>query len=206
MRANMSCVIVERPRRSGFNHRGRPSRSRISPAHEGMRGPHLRSGGAKELNENLSPLRRYLEREVGRAWNKVYSEIATHLRADNTVQQHVRDHLHNFVAIKPRRRHGSYFTYPGGHRERFARLWYQPLYVDERDGILKHTDRLPEEKARLRARRKPTSLPVDRIALARDREFRRRVASRRCLMRSTAPLSSDPGDVPSATEVARETQ
>lgn len=146
MRADMSRVIVERPRRGGFNRRGRPSPLEDLPTHEGMRRPHVRSGGAKELNENLSPLRRYLERQVGRPWNKVYSEIAAHLRADNTVQQHVRDHLHNFVAIRPRRRHASYFTYPGGHREPFARLWYQPLYVDERDGILKRTDRLPSSR------------------------------------------------------------
>jgi hypothetical protein len=65
-----------------------------------MRPPH--SGSAKELNENLSPLRRYLERQVGRPWNKVYSEIAEHLRPDNVVQQHVRDHLRNFVAFQRR--------------------------------------------------------------------------------------------------------
>jgi hypothetical protein len=64
---------------------------------------------------------------VGRPWNKVYSEIAAHLRADNTVQQHVRDHLRNFVAINPRRRHGWYFVYPGDRKEPFSHLWYQPL-------------------------------------------------------------------------------
>jgi hypothetical protein len=50
-----------------------------------------------------APLRRFLKRQVGRPWDKVYSEIAAHLRADNTVRQHVRDHLRNFVAVKPRR-------------------------------------------------------------------------------------------------------
>jgi hypothetical protein len=107
----------------------------------------------RELNENLSPLRRYLERR-----DKVYSEISAHLRADNTVQQHVRDHLRDFVCW-PQRRAGWYFTYPGDRKEPFSRLWYQPLYVDEKDGILKRTDRLSEEKARRRARRKPPSRP-----------------------------------------------
>jgi hypothetical protein len=88
------------------------------------------------------------------------------------VQQHVRDHLSNFVAIKPRRCHGWYFT--GDGKEPFSRLWYQPLYVDEKDGILKRTDRLPEEKAQLRARRNPPpAQPLNRVALAADREFRR---------------------------------
>jgi hypothetical protein len=143
MRADMSRVIVERPRRGGVDRRGRPLRLDDLPQHESMRRRHRIAGDRKELNENLGPLRRYLERQVGRPWNKVYSEIAARLRADNTVQQHVRDHLRDFVAIKPRRRYG-YFICPGDRKEPFSRLWYQPLYVDEKDGILKRTDRLPE--------------------------------------------------------------
>jgi hypothetical protein len=173
MRADMSRVIVERPRRGGVDRRGRSLPLEDFPQREGMRRRHLIAGNPKELNENLVPLRRYLERQVGRPWDKVYGEIAAHLRVNNTVQQHVRDHLRDFVAVKPRRRHGWYFTYPGDGREPFSRLWYQPLYVDEKDGILKRTDRLPEEKARLRARRNPPPRPLDRVALAADRELRR---------------------------------
>lgn len=42
------------------------------------------AGGSKVLNENLTPLRRYLERQVGRPWNKVYSEIAVGLKVTST--------------------------------------------------------------------------------------------------------------------------
>ena len=173
MRADMSRVIVERPRRGGVNRRGRQLPLDALPQREGMRRRHFVAGDRKELNENLSPLRRYLERQVGRPWTKVYSEIAAHLRADNTVQQHVRDHLRDFVAIKPRRRHDRYFIWPGDRKEPFSRLWHQPLYVDGKDGILKRTDRLPEEKARQRARRHPPPRPLDRVTLAVDRELRR---------------------------------
>src|SRR5262245_11066334 len=104
MREDMSHVIVERPRLGGGRARkGRAVALDDLPRHEGMRRPHKRSGDWKTLNENLSPLRRYLEHQVGRPWDKVYSEIARNLRTDSTVQQHVRDHLHDFVAIKPRR-------------------------------------------------------------------------------------------------------
>ena len=161
MRDDMSRVIVERPRQGGFDRRGRPGRSMICPSMKAC-ADRICSRGATELNENLSPLRRYLERQVGRPWNKVYAEIAAHLRADNAVQQHVRDHLRDFVAIKPRRRHGWYFTYPGDGKEPFSRLWYQPLYVDEKDGILKRTDRLPEEKAR----RAPVAIPLPGRSIA----------------------------------------
>jgi hypothetical protein len=173
MRADMSHVIVERPRRGGVNRRGRSLPLEDLPQREGISRRHLIAGDPKELNENLAPLRRYLERQVGRPWDKVYAEIAAHLRADNIVQQHVRDHLRDFVAVKPRRRNGWYFTYPDDDKEPFSRLWYQPLYVDERDGILKRTDRLPEEKAQRRARRNRPAPPLDRIAVAADRELRR---------------------------------
>ncbi|HJU14965.1 MAG TPA: hypothetical protein VJ770_00720 [Stellaceae bacterium] len=172
MRADMSRVIVERPRRGGVHRKGRAQPIESLPQCEGIGRPYRISGGYKVLNENLAPLRRYLERQVGRPWNTVYAEIAAHLRAGSAVQQHVRDHIGDFVAVKPRRRNGPLFAYPDGDRRRFSELWRQPLYVDERDGILKRTDRLPEEQARLRARRNPPPRPLDRIALAPDRELR----------------------------------
>jgi hypothetical protein len=101
MREDMSRVIVERPRLGGgWTKRGRTVPFSELPKCEGMRRPHTRSGMWKALNENLNPLRRYLERQVGRPWDKVYSEIARNLRPDSTVQQHVRDHVPDFVAIK----------------------------------------------------------------------------------------------------------
>src|SRR5713226_10677218 len=107
MREDMSRVIVERPRLGGGRTRkGRTRPLEDLPKQEGMQRPHMRSGDWKMLNENLAPLRRYLERQVGRPWDKVYSEIARHLRVDNAVQQHVRDHLSDFVAVKPRRLSG----------------------------------------------------------------------------------------------------
>jgi hypothetical protein len=173
MRADMSRVIVERPRRGGSYRPGRPPPVEEMPFGEGMRRRHLLGGNWKELNENLAPLRRYLERQVGRPWNKIYAEITARLRADNTVQQHVRDHLRDFVAINPRRVSASYVRHPGGTRERLSRLWYQPLYVDEKDGILKRTNRLPEAKALRRLARDRTTAPPDRIPLGADRELRR---------------------------------
>ncbi len=102
-----------------------------------------------------------------RPWDKVYSEISAHLRADNTVQQHVRDHLHDFVAIKPRR-------YIRGWRSSLhGALWWQRFYVHPTTGLLCRTDYLPEEKARRRATQNRKVTPAERIALAEDRELRR---------------------------------
>jgi hypothetical protein len=101
MRSDMSKVVVERPRRSDFGDRkGRKIDHDHLPSKQGMRAPHVRNYGGKQLNENLSPLRRFIESRVGRPWDKVYSEICENLRADNTVQQHVRDHIEDFVSIR----------------------------------------------------------------------------------------------------------
>ena len=91
--------------------------------HEGMRRAHVLRGDQKSFNENLAPLRRYLAAQVGRPWRKVYSEIAANLNADSTVQQHVRDHLHDFVAVTPRRDIHRWGASPRG-------LWRQEFYVD----------------------------------------------------------------------------
>ncbi len=171
MRDDMARVIVERPRRDGGGARkGRKRDIDALPQQQGLRRFQREHGGYKSLNENLAPLRRFLDKQVGRPWDKVYAEVSARLRADNVVQQHVRDHLKDFVAIKPRR---------GLHRGyrllgRSEGLWHQPLYVDPNDGILKRTDRLPEEKARLRkaAEARRRAPPVDRVALGPDRELR----------------------------------
>ena len=156
VREDMPHLIVERPRSGGDRGRNRRAKSWMDlPKQQGMGHGHVLAGRYKVLNDNLAPLRRYLERQVGRPWNKVYSEICRNLRADNAVQQHVRQHLADFVAIKPRRIIGSYGT--GAEKQRYSRLWSQLLYVDPSDGLLKRTDQLPELKlARRKARARAT--------------------------------------------------
>jgi hypothetical protein len=168
MREDMARVIVERPRIQPRNNRkGRRPALEDLPSHEGMRRAAALRGDRKELNENLAPLRRYLEGQVGRPWDKAYAEIAARLRIDSTVQQHVRDHLRDFVAVAPRRNVSDWRSSIRG-----GGLWWQPLYVHPDTGLLCRTDRLPEEKARRRAERNRPRAPLERIALAADRELR----------------------------------
>jgi hypothetical protein len=136
------------------------------PGFEGMRRGHAERGNSKYLNENLAPLRRYLAQQVGRPWDKVYSEIAARLRVDSSVQQHVRDHLRDFVAIKPRRGIDNwYMPMPGG-------LWRHRFYVDPRTGLLCRTDRLLEVRLRRAKERNRPRPPVTRIALTKFTELR----------------------------------
>jgi hypothetical protein len=96
-RADMAKVLVERPRRGGQYHRqGRPLAVELLPTKEGMR---RRWTDRKELNEHLAPLRRFLGSRVGRRWDSVYAELSAQLTPRNAVQQHVRSHLTDFVAL-----------------------------------------------------------------------------------------------------------
>jgi len=147
MRKDMFKVIVERPR-GGADFR--VNRSRLAgeddlPARVGMkRFRALNRTRTKWLNENLAPLKRYLMKQAGRPWSKVYSEICENLDANNTVKQHVRDHLQDFVVTKVAiGKDGEWMN--GTERGRWAVngvTWSQPLYVDPNDGLLKRSDKL----------------------------------------------------------------
>lgn len=140
MREDMFKVIVERPRAGSARRlrRHRLARPDDLPAKIGVkRHVALTRTRSKWLNENLAPLRRYLAKQVGRPWDKVYSEICANLDANHTVKQHVRDHLEDFVAYRLGvGRDGEWFN-SSGFRVRGDIRWRQPLYVDPRDGILK---------------------------------------------------------------------
>lgn len=140
MRDDMAKVIVERPRVGGEKvTKGRTPRDLDNlPACKGLRRAVQEAGDWKELNENLAPLRRYLASQVGRPWNKVWSEICANLRPTSTVQQHVRDHVFDFVAIRNLRVSGGELYVGGGWRGPvpLAQSRYE-LWVDPRSGILR---------------------------------------------------------------------
>lgn len=132
MRSDMHEVVIERPRRGMRGPRmGPPKSGEELPLRESTS---RRRGGTKYLNENLAPLRRFLRSRVGQPWNKVYSEISEHLRSDNAVQQHVRDHLDDFVARQ--------VEWVDGELRRRDRRWRRGfrngvLYVCPKTGLLR---------------------------------------------------------------------
>jgi hypothetical protein len=88
-------VIVERPRTGGGKSKGYQKNMDIEdlPLKEAMKRRHQWGYRAKELNENLIPLIRYLRSNVGRPWDDVFSEICETLPLSSTVKRHVREHI-----------------------------------------------------------------------------------------------------------------
>ena len=150
MRDDMFKILVERPRRGGgWARRGRaPTELDSLPKFLGLKRQVRERGGYKQLNENLAPLRRYLEGQINRPWNKTYSEIRAHIKPGNTVQEHVLTHVDQFLKIDvvkvpatPLAPCGLVDRVGGWWPHRWAALREGDLYVDPDDGIIKRAKR-----------------------------------------------------------------
>jgi hypothetical protein len=167
MRADMAKVLVERPR-PGSRDGSRPRKGYRKllrkaldsgdppPAREGIK---ARSGGTRFFNEHLGPLRRFLDSNVGRPWDKVYSEICARVDRGNVVQKHILTHLFEYVVTnvvlidgEPCRGDGEYGGYGRPLRDGYSRnRWY----VCPNSGLLRRVRR-----AAPRQRRAGPTLPA----------------------------------------------
>jgi hypothetical protein len=163
MRSDMDRVLVERPR----HNRPRPGRGlsfprgskknwagrdlECTPSREGMRRVH--HDWRKWPSENFAPLRRYLRSNVGRPWSKVHAEIRAQLRGGTTMQQHVLQHLWDFVVRRPIMKDGvAHDVRPfWGKRLLESQEKWPRFYVCPRTGLLREAPRA----------RRPPPVPSD---------------------------------------------
>ncbi|MDJ0942466.1 MAG: hypothetical protein QNJ30_03335 [Kiloniellales bacterium] len=181
MREDMFKMIVERPRRGV--RRAHRVKSRLDPLPErtkvGMkRSAFEQKGRMKWLNENLAPLRRYLRKQRGRPWDKVYSEICARLDTRSTVKQHVRDHLQDLIVVKAMvAKDGALLELGHWGDPRPLHASRCELYVDPRDGIIKEVAALRRKLglpiSRRARRRRPGSKRNDVIPLAEFEDLKR---------------------------------
>ena len=102
MRSDMAKVVTERPRR-GHGNPGKKWGRRLRKSeydaedHGQSRAPiarhHQYGWNAKEFSDLLGPLRRYLRKQVGRPWDKIWSEITRNLDSRSLSGQHIFDHI-----------------------------------------------------------------------------------------------------------------
>jgi hypothetical protein len=159
MREDMAKVLVERPRMKrrftlgpAKGYRKRLRRQLDSddspPAREGMK---VRGGNTKSFNEHLSPLRRFLDSNVGRPWDKVYGEICSHVDRGNVVQKHILTHLFDYVVTKVILIDGRPCNGEAGRRYgeplRESENYYQ-WYVCPKSGLLRRSRHVRRQKKR----------------------------------------------------------
>ena len=80
--------------------------------------------GAKQLDDHLAPIRRFLHKQVGRPWDKIYSEICSGLRAGHPLRDHLLRHMLEHVSFD--------HAHASGHERRRGQL-----FVDARTGLLR---------------------------------------------------------------------
>lgn len=145
MRADMAKVIVERPRVKGHSwHKPKGYQRRLRrygedgpPVREGIKA--CWQGRLRHLNEHLGPLRRYLDSQVGRPWDMVFSEICANINRNSAVQDHVRDHVEAYVTTGVILIDGIPCDGTGArtYGTPLHELRYRPWYVCPRSGLLR---------------------------------------------------------------------
>ena len=173
MRNDMFKVIVERPRRGSSHARERlpAAPDEGSPTRESLRARHQHR---KWLNENLRPLERYLHRQVGRPWDAVYAEICANIDRRSTVQQHIHQHLADFVAVRMSVIAGRlHWLEKWGEPAPLADRWSPELYVDPVTGLLRWNRERERARRRERDTRAARGSTPDRVDLSPLRQLHR---------------------------------
>ena len=141
MRPDMAKVLVERERIKPYHGDGygqvRALLDRQDPeeaiSYSPMRKLHK---DTKQLNENLSPLRRFLESKRGQRWDDIYSEMRQNINPGNEVQNHILSHLDNYVELDCVTLENGNVIRSNGENVPY----YIKFYVDQ-SGILKENKR-----------------------------------------------------------------
>jgi hypothetical protein len=151
----MHKVVIERPRwNPGPGKKGRRANlpDELLPKFEGIKRPHTCRKGLTDL---LGPLKRWLQSQVGRDWNDVYSEACAVIKPDSIIRLHVKTHLLQFVQRHTFMHDGQVSYLDAGRgvirpvlSEKFFR---RVFYVHPETGILQKID--PVSRKRWNAER-----------------------------------------------------
>lgn len=106
------------------------------PIKESMRKKHRMHWSGKESRELWTPMKRFLNKNVGRPWNKVYSEICQHADSRSETGRRVREIVEHQVENPVFKEDGIVYYKPM-YRSIYVELRRDELYVDPDDGLLK---------------------------------------------------------------------
>lgn len=163
MRPDMSRVVVTRPRyglrknlaerkeRKDFRGRSKHlqylDEEELEDVGEARTSPMLPNESVyycrKELSDFLSPLQRYLEGQVGRPWDIVYSEIRERISPKKTLDIHILQHVWGFV--EKNIQYIDKYPYRVGF-DGLRPLYKNELYITNRGLLARWTKTYPNKK------------------------------------------------------------
>ncbi len=154
MRPDFEKVITERPRYGShflpnINDRRRDrvagninndiDRVDSMPVRSAMRRRHD-IDALKQFSDLVSPLEKYFEKQVGRNWNDIYSDVRKNIRFDSTTQRHILEHVNSIVTKSNEIEWVNgvlCWKAPTAFGAKELSTFRDVLYVDPRDNILK---------------------------------------------------------------------
>jgi hypothetical protein len=100
MRPDMERVLTERPRRGSSDKAKKLKGSQKKRYLMGKMPRLYRGGGTKELSDYLSPLYRWMRKQVGRPWGEVWHEICQ-ITGTGVIGLHLRSHVFDLLPRNP---------------------------------------------------------------------------------------------------------
>lgn len=180
MRKDMGKVITERERAVPYDNPRRNAKTGMDikwkghdadyeiPSKASSSANRQHGYGAKQFTDVLGPIYRFLNKQVGRPWNKVYSELCEQLDKRKLTHKHVFDHIEQYVEKDVYRGkdkvwyHTTGYSYqPGPH---YASRRVIGLFVNPHNGLIQRQKALPEKE-------QPKDL--DTIKVDKENEYRR---------------------------------
>lgn len=165
--------ILTVPAKYGSRNKSRDYREQNSlnrdpdsmPTKESMRKKHLMHYGGKESAFSPAPLRRFLNKNVGRPWDKVYSEICEHADSRSVAGYNLRKHIAYYLELNVVI-NGKTVYYLPEYGIGYVELRKDELYIDHKDGLLKKYGRGKKYEYKFQAY---SELPlVERIVMCAD--------------------------------------
>ena len=107
----------------------------FAPQKEGIK---FMGNSVKHFDDNLGPLKRYLEKNTGRKWDSVYSELCKKVDKNSVVGQHLYSHLWDFVDTYAFKENGVWMSKQYGSIYELGTYWLcrQKYFVHPESGIL----------------------------------------------------------------------
>ena len=181
MRSDMKKVVVERPRwGSRLRNEKFGARLRYVPDHDYDEQPKkargfesYHNGWGKSFTDVLGPLSRFLHSNLGRPWDKVYSEMCASLDKRKVTGRHIFQHLQDMVELNcyegddGKVRYKQYrHSWPGDN------AYNQEVggfYVHPRTGLLRFAS--GRESYRERRRKEMLAKPMTRLMLGNNMAY-----------------------------------
>ena len=160
MRPDFNKLLVERERPRSWMKFGYTRKNKNLNAatdqlgiggREGMRKRHKISGDYKNFNENLNPLKSWIHSQLGKKWDKSYSDLRKTFDCRGVINNHILEHLFDYIEINTKLVDGVVMVLDGYNgskgyvplKKRFSSSYRHDYYVCPKDGTVKSMVKQP---------------------------------------------------------------